>query len=344
MEVVSEVVGGIGEIACRPDAEAVIIATGPLTDEALSLDIIRRLGEDSLSFFDAAAPLVFKNSINFEKAFYASRYGKGDSDYINCPMNEAEYAAFYKELINAECAEVKDFDSGCVYEGCMPVEVMAGRGFDTLRYGPMKPVGITDPRTGERFFAVVQLRRDDVSDTLYNIVGFQTRLKFGEQKRVFGMIPGLENAEFARYGVMHKNTYIKSPGVLDQTFRVTGRSAGDDINVPLYFAGQITGVEGYIESASSGLIAGINAYCTLKKLPPFVTGAGTQTGALAAYVSNYGGADFQPMGANYGIMNPVLPENAGKAIIRDKKRKKGLISNSALDILKQTKADRSDLF
>ena len=342
VEILSRTVESIDEITSLPDAEAVIIATGPLTGEALSNDIKKRLGEDSLSFFDAAAPVVYKESVDFGKAFYASRYGKGDSDYINCPMNESEYAAFYNELINAQCAEVKDFDNDCVYEGCMPVEVMARRGYDTLRYGPMKPVGITRPGTNERYYAVVQLRRDDSADTLYNIVGFQTRLKFGEQKRVFGMIPGLENAEYARYGVMHKNTYIRSPGLLDETYMLKNSAAGEDHHVPVFFAGQITGVEGYIESASSGLIAGINAYCLLKGLEPFIPGAETQTGALGAYVAGYSGADFQPMGANFGIMTPVLPE--GTYRIRDKKRKKELISKSALDILNHIKTDRSDLF
>ncbi len=342
VEIISKTVESIDELTSLPDAQAVIIATGPLTDEALSNDIKNRLGEDSLSFFDAAAPVVYKESIDFDKAFYASRYGKGDSDYINCPMNESEYAAFYNELINAQCAEVKDFDNDCVYEGCMPVEVMARRGFDTLRYGPMKPVGITRPGTNERYYAVVQLRRDDSADTLYNIVGFQTRLKFGEQKRVFGMIPGLENAEYARYGVMHKNTYIKSPGLLDETYMLKKSHEGEEASVPVFFAGQITGVEGYIESASSGLIAGINAYCILKGLRPFIPGAGTQVGALSAYAAGYGGADFQPMGANFGIMTPVLPEGSFK--IRDKKRKKELISKSALDILNHIKTDRSDLF
>ena len=342
VEIISKTVESIDELTSLPDAQAVIIATGPLTDEALSNDIKNRLGEDSLSFFDAAAPVVYKESVDFGKAFYASRYGKGDSDYINCPLSESEYAAFYNQLINAQCADVKDFDNDCVYEGCMPVEVMARRGFDTLRYGPMKPVGITRPGTNERYYAVVQLRRDDSTDTLYNIVGFQTRLKFGEQKRVFGMIPGLENAEYARYGVMHKNTYIKSPGLLDETYMLKKKPEGEEASVPVFFAGQITGVEGYIESASSGLIAGINAYCTLKGLRPFIPGAGTQVGALSVYAAGYGGADFQPMGANFGIMTPVLPEGSFK--IRDKKRKKELISKSALDILNHIKTDRSDLF
>ena len=342
VEILSRTVESIDEITSLPDAQAVIIATGPLTDEALSNDIKNKLGEDSLSFFDAAAPVVYKESVDFGKAFYASRYGKGDSDYINCPMSEGEYAAFYNELINAQCAEVKDFDNDCVYEGCMPVEVMARRGFDTLRYGPMKPVGLTRPGTNERYYAVVQLRRDDSADTLYNIVGFQTRLKFGEQKRVFGMIPGLENAEYARYGVMHKNTYIRSPGLLDETYMLKKSVLGEEGHVPVFFAGQITGVEGYIESASSGLIAGINAYCILNGLRPFIPGAGTQVGALGAYAAGYGGADFQPMGANFGIMTHVLPEGSFK--IRDKKRKKELISKSALDILNHIKTDRSDLF
>lgn len=340
IEIISMALESVADVTGKEDAEAVIIATGPLTDKTLSDDVAALLGEGSLSFFDAAAPLIYKDSIDFNKAFYGSRYGKGDSDYVNCPMNEAEYREFYTALINAECAEVKDFDRQAVYEGCMPVEIMASRGYDTLRFGPLKPVGIRNPETGSSYYAVVQLRRDDVADSLYNIVGFQTRLKFQEQKRVFGLIPGLENAEYARYGVMHKNTYIKSPGVIDATYRAVKKPIGG--NVPVFFAGQITGVEGYIESASSGLVAGINAVCAVKGLEPLILPPSTQTGALSNYVSSYQGEDFQPMGANFGIMNYSLPEK--DRFIRDKKRKKELISSGALDILNHIKSIRRDLF
>ena len=341
VEIIGKTVLSVAEAVAYPDCEALIIATGPLTDEPLAESIKHALGEESLSFFDAAAPLVFKDSIDFDHAFYASRYDKGESDYINCPLSEPEYREFYRELSAAQCAEVKDFDAACVYEGCMPVEVMAGRGYDTLRYGPMKPVGIRNPETGEKYYAVVQLRRDDSADTLYNIVGFQTRLKFGEQKRVFGLIPALRNAEYARYGVMHKNTYIKSPGLLDDTYRVLD-SAVFGTSIPVFFAGQITGVEGYIESASSGLVAGINAGCFIKQLTPFSLPQSTQIGALCAYASGYQGPDFQPMGANFGIMRYTLPAGTPRRV--DKKRKKELISQNALDILNTIITDRSDLF
>ncbi|MBO7407728.1 MAG: methylenetetrahydrofolate--tRNA-(uracil(54)-C(5))-methyltransferase (FADH(2)-oxidizing) TrmFO [Clostridia bacterium] len=339
--IIGKTVLSVAEAAAYPDCEALIIATGPLTDEPLAESIKCALGEESLSFFDAAAPLVFKDSIDFDHAFYASRYDKGESDYINCPLSEPEYREFYRELTSAQCAEVKDFDAACVYEGCMPVEVMAGRGYDTLRYGPMKPVGIRNPETGEKYYAVVQLRRDDSADTLYNIVGFQTRLKFGEQKRVFGLIPALRNAEYARYGVMHKNTYIKSPGLLDDTYRVLD-PAVFGTSIPVFFAGQITGVEGYIESASSGLVAGINACCAVKNMQPFSLPQSTQIGALCAYASGYQGPDFQPMGANFGIMRYTLPAGTPRRV--DKKRKKELISQNALDILNTIITDRSDLF
>ena len=341
VEIIGRTVSSVAEAAGYPDCDALIIATGPLTDAPLAEDIKNALGEESLSFFDAAAPLVFKDSIDFQHAFYASRYDKGESDYINCPLSEPEYREFYRELTSAQCAEVKDFDAACVYEGCMPVEVMAGRGYDTLRYGPMKPVGIRNPETGEKYYAVVQLRRDDSGDTLYNIVGFQTRLRFGEQKRVFGLIPALRDAEYARYGVMHKNTYIKSPGLLDGTFRVIDPGVFGT-TIPVFFAGQMTGAEGYIESASSGLIAGLNAYCAVKELPPFVLPQSTQIGALCAYVSGYQGPDFQPMGANFGIMCYTLPAGTPRRV--DKKRKKELISAGALDILNTIITDRSDLF
>lgn len=289
-----------------PDDRPLIVATGPLTDKALSESIGELLGDEPyLGFFDAAAPIVAFDSIDMEKAYFKSRYDKGSADYINCPMSEDEYRAFYEALVSAECAELHGFEDDSVFEGCMPVEVMAKRGFDTLCYGPLKPVGLRDPKTGKVPFAVVQLRRDNREGTLYNIVGFQTHLKFGEQKRVFSMIPGLENAEFVRYGVMHRNTYIKSPGILNDDY-----SLKSDEN--LYFAGQITGVEGYVESASSGLCAGL---CLAMKLlgrekPDFPQT--TAIGALAKYVSHGSVGDFQPMNVNFGIITPLEKRIRGK--------------------------------
>lgn len=324
-------VDSLRALAAEPNCQAIVTATGPLTADALAEDTGRILGTDRLSFFDAAAPLVYENSINPDHAFRAARYGKGSDDYINCPMNRQEYEAFYDALVHAACAEVKDFDNleGQVYEGCMPIEVMARRGADTLRFGPLKPVGLRHPVTREAFYAVVQLRQDNAEGTLYNMVGFQTRLKFGEQKRVFGMIPALVDAEYARYGVMHRNTYLRSPGILDETYRADPARVRTD--VPLFFAGQMTGVEGYIESASSGLLAGINAWAAITGRAAFRLPRSTMSGALAGYVSGYGGGDFQPMGANFGIMMVELTEEQMR--VRDKKLKKRLISAHALDIL-----------
>lgn len=311
--------------------QAVVIATGPLTSDVFAKEL-QNEGLAMLNFFDAAAPIIMEDSIDHTKVFKAARYGKGTDDYINCPMNKEQYLAFYDALVNAKTAHVHDFDNSCVYEGCMPVEVMADRGIDTLRFGPLKPVGLNNPETGEEYYAVCQLRQDNSEGTMYNMVGFQTRLTFGEQKRVFGMIPGLENAEFVRYGVMHRNTYINAPGVLDETYMV--RSSG--YSVPLFFAGQITGVEGYIESASSGLVAGINAARIVKGEEPFVLPASTMIGALANYAANYQGNDYQPMGANFGI---VKHDISSTAIINGKKKKIGktekkqLISEAALNIL-----------
>lgn len=321
IEVISE------EIKEIDDGENVeIIATGPLTSEALC-DAIGRETGGFLHFYDAAAPVIFAESVDTDKAFYASRYGKGDADYLNCPMNRQEYEAFYKALVTAECADVKDFDELNLYEGCMPVESIAKRGEQTLCFGPLKPVGITNPKTGETYYAVVQLRKENEEGTLFNMVGFQTRLKFGEQKRVFGMIPGLENAEFARYGVMHKNTYINSPGLLDRTYRVKGKN--------LYFAGQITGVEGYIESASSGLVAGINAAKLVKGEPEFIFPDYTAIGALAKYASSYAGEDFQPMGANYGIISQDPDCPVTKKTVRDKAKRRIIQSENSLEKLKK---------
>ncbi len=287
-----------------------VIATGPLTSDSLSKNISSHFG-GSLSFYDAAAPIVRFDSINMDKAFFASRYGKGDGDdYINCPMNKEEYEIFHSELVSAQRAPVHDFDvmNPKVYEGCMPIEVMAQRGLDTIRFGPMKPVGLTDPRTGHRPWAVLQLRKENSSGNMYNLVGFQTNLKFPEQKRVFSMIPGLENAEFVRYGVMHRNTFIDSPRILSSDYSVKE-------NNNLFFAGQITGVEGYMESASSGLIAGINAALRFLGKEPVTLPEYTMIGSLSRYISDESVTKFQPMGANLGIL-PDLQDRP-----RDKKER-----------------------
>lgn len=316
----------------------VIIATGPLTSDALSKQILELTGEDDLHFYDAAAPIIFKDSIDMNIAFYGNRYEQerakdedveewktkqkndGDASYINLPMNKEEYEHFWNELVNAEVVELHQFEKREIFEGCMPVEVMAKRGIDTLRYGPLKPMGFTDPRTGYRPYALVQLRQDNKDATIYNIVGFQTNLKFGEQKRVFSMIPGLENAEFAKYGVMHRNTFINSTKLLDRTYQLKK-------NKNIYFAGQITGVEGYVESISSGLVAGINAVKQLRQEEKVEFSEYTMIGALAQYISTPN-EKFQPMNANYGI----LPELEGKKI-SDKKLKYGKLSDRALEKL-----------
>lgn len=320
------------EVTHIDDSDLTVIATGPLTSEALFREIARITGEEYLSFFDAAAPIVKAESINMDKAFTASRYDRGDADYINCPMTREEYLAFYDALINAEKAEVKDFESDLVFEGCMPVEVMAERGPDTLRFGPLKPVGLTDPRTGEVPYAVVQLRRDNKEGTLYNIVGFQTRLKWGEQKRVFSMIPALENAEFVRYGVMHRNTFINSPRLLSPSYRLKKKPN-------IFFAGQITGVEGYIESTASGFVAGINAYRVLTGQDEIYFPNTTAIGALAHYVSASSIGNFQPMNINFGIIEDLKPVNSeGKPVkIRDKRLKNRMISERALNVIESMK-------
>ena len=288
------------EITAVPDDGITVIATGPLTSDSFAEAIYSRFGE-SLSFYDAAAPIVTLESIDMEHAFFESRYGKGGAeDYLNCPMNKAEYDVFYDALVNAERAPVHDFDvrDPKVYEGCMPIEVMAQRGYDTIRFGPMKPVGLTDPKTGRRPWAVLQLRKENASGTMFNLVGFQTNLKFSEQKRVFSLIPALKNAEFIRYGVMHRNTFLNSPKILNSDF-----SVAEDRNI--FFAGQITGVEGYMESASSGIIAGINAARRLKGQKSLVLPDTTMTGSLSKYISDRTVADFQPMGANFGIIPEI---------------------------------------
>lgn len=293
------------EALAVPKDGITVIASGPLTTDALAEDIAGLLGGRMLSFYDAAAPIVDASSIDMGTAYFASRYGKGDpTDYLNCPMNREEYEAFYQALVSAETAPLKAFDrtaqesEPAVFEGCMPVEVMAGRGQDTLRYGPMKPVGLPMPQNGKEPYAVVQLRRENREGSMYNMVGFQTHLTFGEQRRVFRMIPGLQSAAFFRYGVMHRNTYIRSPGVLTPTYAMRA--------IPqLFFAGQMTGVEGYVESAASGYVAGINAARLACGAPPFVFPRTTEIGALAHYVSGWSGEDFQPMNANFGIIEPL---------------------------------------
>lgn len=303
-----------------PDDGIVIVATGPLTDEALASDISKLCNADSLSFYDAAAPIVSFDSIDFSHAFIASRYdAESDGDYINCPMNKEEYTQFYNELINAQTAPLHDFDkSFTVYEGCMPVEVLAKRGEDSIRFGPLKPVGLRDPRTGHRPWAVVQLRRENAAGTLYNMVGFQTNLKFPEQKRVFSMIPGLENAEFMRYGVMHRNTFINSPVLLCKDL-----SLKTEPNI--FFAGQLSGVEGYMESASSGIVAGINAARRICGGQPLILPDFSMTRALLNYITDITVKDFQPMGANFGILPPIEPK------IRDKRERYAALSRRSLD-------------
>ena len=310
------------EITELPDDAITVIATGPLTSDSLAKAIEERFG-DSLSFFDAAAPIVTAESVDMDFAFTASRYDRGgDDDYINCPMNKAEYEVFYNALVNAERAPLHDFDANDpkVYEGCMPVEVLAQRGEGTLRFGPMKPVGLTDPRTGHRPWALLQLRKENAAGTMYNLVGFQTNLKFPEQKRVFSLIPALHRADFVRYGVMHRNTFLCSPKVLDSDFSVKE-------NKQLFFAGQITGVEGYMESAASGIMAGINAARLLEGKETLTLPRTTMIGALSMYIADPTVKKFQPMGANLG----VLPELENRP--RDKKERAGAYAKRALDDL-----------
>lgn len=313
IEVVNEVVENLE----LDDDTITIIATGPLTDGKLAESISKITG-DYLSFYDAAAPIVMADSVDMTRAFGASRYERGgDDDYINCSFNKAEYENFINELVNAEGAVVHDFD---VYEGCMPIEKLAKRGFDAPRFGPMKPVGLVDPNTGHRPWACVQLRRENSKGTMFNLVGFQTNLKFGEQKRVFTMIPGLENAQFVRYGVMHRNSFLNSPTLLNSDFSLRTKPN-------LFFAGQITGVEGYMESASSGIIAGINAVRKAEGKDSFVPNDVTMIGALCDYISDESVKNFQPMGANFGVLPTIEPK------IRDKKERYASLATRALESL-----------
>ena len=310
-----------GEALSIPAEGEVIIASGPLTADALAADIARCLGqEDYLHFYDAAAPLVTAESIDMDRAFFASRYDKGTPDYINCPMTQEEYLAFWRELCEAQEAQVHGFEDGNVFEGCMPVEVMARRGEQTLCYGPLKPRGLRDPRTGREPFAVVQLRRDNAGGSIYNLVGFQTHLKFSEQKRVFSMIPALHRAEFVRYGVMHRNTYLRSPGLLDRYYRVKTMPR-------LVFAGQITGVEGYVESTASGLLAAVELSHRLLGKPPVDFPQETAIGALALYISNETVGDFQPMNVNFGIIPPLGYK------VKGKRNKNTVLSQRSLECL-----------
>lgn len=298
----------------------VIVASGPLTSDALFADIKKLLQADYLHFFDAAAPIVTADSLDYDKVYRASRYDKGGADYLNCPFyTKEEYVAFWKALCNAESAPVKDFEHD-VFEACMPIEEMAARGEDTMRFGPLKPVGLIDPRNGKEAYAVVQLRQDNASASLYNLVGFQTHLKWPEQRRVFGMIPGLENAEFVRFGVMHKNTYLNSPQLLDKHFNLRN-------NKRFYFAGQMTGVEGYVESAASGLMAGLAAARAVLELPEVELPEVTAHGALANYISNPAIENFQPMNINFGLIPPLTVR------IRKKREKNAQIAARALEAL-----------
>lgn len=306
------------EVTQIPKEGIVIIATGPLTSDKLAEDVSKITGQDKLYFYDAQAPIVQKDSIDFNIAFYGDRYGKGDSSYINLPMNEDEYINFYNELINAEVVMLHDFEKKELFEGCMPIEIMAKRGIDTLRFGPLKPVGFENPRDGKRPYAIVQLRQDNKEGNLFNMVGFQTNLKFGEQKRVFSMIPGLNNAEFVKYGVMHRNTYINSSKLLDNTYCLKS-------NPNIFFAGQISGVEGYVESIASGLVAGINVANRINNGEKIIFPKVTMIGAIADYISTEN-KNFQPMNANFGILPPLEEKIKDKKIKYEKLAKRSIES------------------
>lgn len=313
------------EVTQIPQAEVVIIAAGPLASKALA-EKISELSGGLLSFYDAAAPVVTAESLDMNQAFFQSRYDRGSADdYINCPLNKEEYEAFHEALVSAELAEIHSFDKRKgIYEGCMPIEIMARRGADTIRYGPMKPVGLTDPKTGRRPWAVLQLRKENKEGSLYNLVGFQTNLKFGEQKRVFSMIPALKNAEYVRYGVMHRNTFIESPKLLNRDFSMRNSEN-------LFFAGQITGVEGYMESAASGILAGVNAARRLESQPPLYLPRQTMMGALSNYISSDDKKNFQPMGAAFGLLPPL------DEVIKNKQERYALLSKRSLQVLSEIK-------
>jgi len=314
------------ELTAIPEDGIVVIATGPLTAPSLSQGIQGLLGEEYFYFYDAAAPIIEKDSIDMNKVYLASRYDKGEAAYLNCPMTEEEFNAFYEALVTAEKAELKEFEKEVYFEGCMPIEVMASRGRQTVLFGPMKPVGLVNPHTGKLPHAVIQLRQDNAAGTLYNMVGFQTHLKWGEQKRVFSLIPGLENAEFVRYGVMHRNTFINSPRLLNATYQFKERDT-------LFFAGQMTGVEGYVESAASGLLAGLNAGRLARGLEPLVLPTDTTLGSMASYITTADFKHFQPMNANFGLFPPLEKR------MKSKKDKNEAIANRALASLEQFKRE-----
>lgn len=315
------------EVTEIPEDGITVVASGPLTSDTLAESIIKFTGDSGLYFYDAAAPILAKDSIDMDKVYLKSRYDKGDAAYLNCPMTKEEFEAFYNELVKAEMAELKDFDKNeKFFEGCMPIEEMARRGEKTMLFGPLKPVGLEDPKTGKTPYAVVQLRQDNAVGDLYNIVGFQTHLKWGEQKRVFSMIPGLENARIVRYGVMHRNTYLRSPEMMTETYQTKKRSN-------LFFAGQMTGVEGYVESAASGLYAGINVARLAKGQDPVVFPEKTMMGAMAHYITHASKSNFQPINANFGIV-PRLDQK-----IRDKRERNTQVSLRALDVLEAFKQE-----
>ena len=315
-----------GEVTALPEQGEVVVASGPLTSDALAQELQKLLGADSdLHFYDAAAPLVSAESVDMDKAWFGSRYDRGTADYVNCPMTEEEYDAFWQALTTAQEAEVHGFEDKMVFEGCMPVEVMARRGHDTLCYGPLKPRGLKDPRTGKEPYAVVQLRRDNAAGTVYNLVGFQTHLRFPEQRRVFSMIPALHDAEFLRYGVMHRNTFLNSPRLLDRDYRLKSRPE-------ISFAGQMTGVEGYVESAASGFLVGVETARRLTGRPPINFPQETAVGALALYVSNPAATSFQPMNINFGIIPPLDHRVKGK---RNKNAELSQRSLAIIDALKE---------
>lgn len=317
------------EVTEIPTDGIVVIATGPLTAPSLSAQVRELLGEEYFYFYDAAAPIVEKDSIDMSKVYLASRYDKGEAAYLNCPMTEEEFEVFHEALTTAETAELKEFEKEVYFEGCMPIEVMAGRGKQTVLFGPMKPVGLVNPHTGKLPHAVIQLRQDNAAGTLYNLVGFQTHLKWGEQKRVFQLIPGLENAEFVRFGVMHRNTFINSPRVMQPTYQLKNRDT-------LFFAGQMTGVEGYVESAASGLIAGFNAARLARGLEPLVLPVDTTLGSMANYITTADFKHFQPMNANFGLFPPLATR------MRSKKDKNEAIANRALEGIEQFKREHFD--
>ncbi|MFF2088999.1 FADH(2)-oxidizing methylenetetrahydrofolate--tRNA-(uracil(54)-C(5))-methyltransferase TrmFO [Paenibacillus sp. NPDC058174] len=317
------------EVKEIPTDGIVVIATGPLTAPSLSAQVRDLLGEEYFYFYDAAAPIIDKDSIDMSKVYLASRYDKGEAAYLNCPMTEEEFNIFHEALTTAEKAELKDFEKEVYFEGCMPIEVMASRGKQTVLFGPMKPVGLVNPHTGKLPHAVIQLRQDNAAGTLYNMVGFQTHLKWGEQKRVFSLIPGLENAEFVRFGVMHRNTFINSPRVMRPTYQLKDREN-------LFFAGQMTGVEGYVESAASGLIAGFNAARLARGLEPLVLPVDTTLGSMANYITTADFKHFQPMNANFGLFPPL------ETRIRNKKDKNEAIANRALEGISKFKEEHFD--